>query len=503
MKQITFFRIASCVFLFSLLFGKGRGWAQAPDSIIIKKISDEIFTSGQVYKNEEYICKKIGARLTGSEGAEKAVKWTYDLMKSYGFDTVYLQEVMVPHWVRGEKELGKILLPPQSPEGGIKTNNTNVIPPSEGGGAVNIVALGGSIATAKEGLTAEVIEVNDFDELKKLGKEKVSGKIVFYNHPFDVKMIMPFSMYGEAGKYRYIGAAEASRYGAVGSIVRSMTNYVDDYPHTGAMAYNDTFPKIPACAISTKDAEQLSEALKKDSKLKFYMKMNCQTLSDVKSYNVIGELRGTEHPEEIIVVGGHLDSWDLAEGAHDDGAGCMQSIEVLRVLKKIGVKPKRTIRAVMFMNEENGLKGGKAYADAPLPPKGGEKKKASDLIIPPSGGGGAVTHHILAMESDAGGFTPRGFTMSMPEDKKAAILKWKDYFFPYGAYDFTRKGGGADISPLEKQGVPVMELSPDNQRYFIIHHTGRDTFEQVNERELELGAIVMTMMIYLVSEYGL
>ncbi|HEY4797689.1 MAG TPA: M28 family peptidase, partial [Bacteroidia bacterium] len=232
---------------------------------------------------------------------------------------------------------------------------------------------------------------------------------------------------------------------------------------------------------STKDAERLSEELKKDSHLKFFMKMNCQSFADVKSYNVIGEMKGTEHPEEIIVVGGHLDSWDLAEGASDDGTGAVQSIEVLRVLKKIGVKPKRTIRAVMFMNEENGLKGGKEYG---LQAKNKNEK------------------HILAMESDAGGFTPRGFTMSMSEEKKEKIKKWKDYFFPYGVYDFTRKGGGADISPLEKQGVPVMELSPDNQRYFIIHHTSQDTFEQVNKRELELGSIVMTMMIYLVSQYG-
>jgi len=440
-------------------------FAQTPDSVVIKKISDEIFVSGQIYKNEEYLCKKIGARLSGSANAEKAVQWTYNLMKSYGFDTVYLQDVMVSHWVRGEKEVGKVI-------------GQN----SKEGATVDIIALGGSIATPKDGMAAEIVEVKDFDELKKLGEKGVKGKIVFYNHPFDVKMIMPFQMYGEAAKYRFNGPSEAARYGAVASIVRSMTNYVDDFPHTGAMGYNDSLPKIPACAISTQDAEWLSEALKKDNKSKFFLKMNCESLPDVKSYNVISEIRGSEHPEEIIVVGGHLDSWDLAEGASDDGTGVMQSIEVLRVMKKIGVKPKRTIRAVLFMNEENGLKGGKEYGEQV------QKKKEK---------------HILAMESDAGGFTPRGFTMTMPEDKKEKIRKWKDYFYPYGAYDFTRKGGGADISPLEKQGVPVMELSPDNQRYFIIHHTSRDTFEQVNERELEMGAIVMTMMVYLVSEYGL
>ena len=439
-------------------------YGQTPDSVVIKKISDEIFTSGQCYKNEEYLCKKIGARLTGSANAEKAVKWTHDLMKSYGFDTVYLQEVMVPHWVRGEKETAKVI-------------GQN----SKDGMDVDIVALGGSVATPKEGLTAEVVEVKNFDELKKLGKEKIAGKIVFYNHPFDVTMIHPFSMYGEAGKYRSKGASEAARYGAVGSVVRSMTNYVNDDPHTGAQNYNDSLPKIPCCAISTLDADYLSAALQKDPKAKFFFRMSCETLPDVKSYNVIGEIKGSEHPEEIITVGGHLDSWDLAEGASDDGTGVMQSIEVLRTLHAIGVKPKRTLRAVMFMNEENGLRGGKEYA------KQAELKKEK---------------HIMALESDGGGFTPRGISMTCTEEQRKKIRSWKDYFLKYDTYDFDGQGGGADISPLEKMNVPVMELRPDGQRYFIIHHTKSDTFEQVNKRELEMGAIVMTMMVYLVSEYG-
>ncbi|MBI4929749.1 MAG: M20/M25/M40 family metallo-hydrolase [Bacteroidetes bacterium] len=457
MKQITLFVTFSLSYFLT--------FSQTPDSVVIKKISDEIFVSGECYRNVEYLSKKIGSRLSGSSGAEKAVQWTFEKMKSYGFDTVYLQEVMVPHWVRGEKEKAKVV-----------SQN------SKAETEVDIVALGGSIATPKEGLTAEIVEVKDFDELKKLGEKGVKGKIVFYNHPFDVKMIIPFQMYGEAGKYRFIGASEAARYGAVGSVVRSMTNYIDDYPHTGAMGYNDSLLKIPACAISTLDAEWLSQELKKDGKAKFFMKMNCQTLPDVKSYNVIGEMRGSEHPEEIITVGGHLDSWDLAEGASDDGTGVMQSLEAVRVLKQIGIKPKHTIRAVMFMNEENGGKGGEEYAKQALLKK--EK-------------------HICALESDAGGFTPRGITLSMTDEKKAAVQKWKDYFLPYGAYDFSHKGGGSDIGPLGKQNCPLMGLSPDNQRYFIIHHTARDTFEQVNKRELELGAIVMTMMVYLVSEYGL
>lgn len=459
-KQITSFAVAFLSTVYCSL-----STAQNADSLMIKKISDEIFVSGECYKNLGYLCKKIGSRLTASAGAEKAVTWTHDLMKGYGFDKVYLQEVMVPHWVRGEKEIAKAI----NTSNGTQTE-------------VAVTALGGSVATPDKGMRAEIIEVKDFEALKKLGKEKVKGKIVFYNHPFDITMISPFDMYGEAAKYRSSGAIEAAKLGAVASVTRSMTNYINKYPNTGGMRYIDTIPKIPACAISTQDAEWISAEIKKGGKIMFYLKMSCQTLPDVKSYNVIGEITGSQFPDEIIDIGGHLDSWDLAEGAHDDGAGVMQSIEVLRVLKKIGYKPKRTIRAVMFMNEENGLKGALEYA------KQAELKKEK---------------HILAIESDAGGFTPRGFDMSMSEERKTKVRGWISYFQNYGAWDFTQTGGGADIGPLGKLGTPLMGFSPDSQRYFLIHHTALDTFEQVNKRELEMGAIVMTMMVYFVSEYGL
>ena len=458
MKLILFSRSLLLIAVF------GLSAVQAQDSVVVKKIADEIFANGRCYTDLEYLCKKIGSRLSASEGAEKAVKWTADLMRTYGFDTVYLQKVMVPHWERGAKESALV-----QGRSGIEKK-------------VNVVALGGSIPTPSGGLKGDVIEVKDFEQLKSFGEEKIKGKIVFFNYPFDVKKIIPFDMYGSAARYRTSGAAEAARYGAIASVTRSMTNYITERPNTGAMHYNDSLPKIPACAISTSDADWLSGILHKDGRAEMRLEMNCSTKDDAVSYNVIGELHGSEKPDEIIVVGGHLDSWDLAEGAHDDGTGCMQSIEVLRTMKAIGIKPKRTIRAVMFMNEENGLKGGIEYAN-----------QAALL----------KENHILALESDAGGFTPRGFTMSMDEKKKERIQKWKDYFVPYGAYDFYKKGGGADISPLGKQGVPTMGFSPDNQRYFVIHHTEKDVFEEVNERELKLGAIVMTMMVYFVSEYGL
>ncbi|MBI2967858.1 MAG: M20/M25/M40 family metallo-hydrolase [Bacteroidetes bacterium] len=445
--------------------------AQVPDSDAVKKISDEIFLNGHCYRNLEFLCKKAGPRLSGSLQAQKAVEICRNLMANYGFDTVYLQEVMVPHWERGKKERGKIV--PAKGEGKILEKGRKL--------DVTICALGGSIGTPEKGMAAGVVEVKNFEELKNLGREKVAGKIVFFNRPFDLAKFTTFEMYGGAVDQRSRGAIEAARFGAVGAICRSMTPAIDDFPHTGAMHYEDSIQQIPFCAISTKDAELLSALLKKSSKLKFFMKMNCRTLPDVKSWNVIGEIRGSQFPDEIIAVGGHLDSWDLGEGAHDDGAGCMQAIEILRCFKALGLKPKRTIRAVMWMNEENGLRGGEEYA------KRARQKNEK---------------HILAIESDAGGFTPRGFSMTMPEDKKAKILLWKDIFYPYGVYDFSRKGGGADIGPLERQGVPVMGLLPDSQRYFDYHHAATDIFENVNKRELELGAVTMAIMVWMVAEHG-
>jgi hypothetical protein len=291
-----------------------------------------------------------------------------------------------------------------------------------------------------------------------------------------------FRSYGEAGQFRGRGPGMAAKYGAVGVMVRSLASNIDDYPHTGATTYNDSFPKIPAIAVSTRHAEYVSNELKKKKGLQLYFRTACEMLPDVKSYNVIGELRGTEFADEIITVGGHLDSWDLAEGAHDDGAGCVQSMEIIRVYKTLGIKPKRTIRVVMFMNEENGLRGGRKYADI---------AKAENK------------QHVFALESDAGGFTPRGFGFSAGGEKLERLQKWLPLFMPYGVYKFTEGGGGADIGPLRPLGTLLCGLQPDSQRYFDYHHAGNDTFEMVNKRELELGAMNMVMLLYLVDQYGL
>lgn len=441
------------------------GLSQSTDETTIRQIFNKALSEGKSYQMLDYLGNKIGARLSGSPGAAAAVEWSRHTMEDLGFDSVWLQPVMVPHWVRGQKEVGRIL-------------NSKKMGTVE----VNVCALGGSIGTGPEGISAGIIEVKSFQELAQLGTKNVQGKIVFFNRPMDPNQINTFAAYGGAVEQRGGGASEAAKYGAVGALVRSMGSNVDDVPHTGGMRYAPNVAKIPALAISTRHAELLSKLLKDDKSLQFYMESHCEILEDAPSYNVVGELRGGEYKDEIIVVGGHLDSWDLAQGAHDDGTGCVQSIEVLRILSTMGYKPKRTIRAVMFMNEENGLRGGLKYAEE------AQKKKEK---------------HIAAIESDRGGFTPRGFTISAEEAARKRIQAWKPLLEPYGLSDFSQEGGGADIGPLANQGTALIGFLPDSQRYFDYHHTAIDTFDKVNKRELELGAASMASMVYLLDKYGL
>jgi len=447
---------------FPLLFA-GSAFAQNKDSVMFRAIANEVLLHGKCYSWLDYLSNKIGGRLTGSPQAAAAVEYTYQLMESIGPDTVYKQECMVPHWVRGAKETAKILTT------------------QSGEYAVNICALGGSVATPVGGITANVIEVDSLGELKLLGKAGLEGKIVFFNGAFDETEISTFAAYGKAVVQRWYGPSMAAKYGAIGTVVRSMTNTLDDYPHTGSMGYKDSLPKVPCCAISTIGAELLNKELKVDPAARFHFEMSCKTLPDEKSYNVVGEIRGTEHPDEYITIGGHLDSWDQGQGSQDDGAGIMQTMEVLRTFKALGIKPKRTIRFVMFMNEENGTRGANKYAEL------------------------ARLHHenqIAAIESDAGGYTPRGFGVDGTSEKKKKVIGWKNLFLPYGIYDFSSTESGTDVEPLQKQGTLLLGLMPDSQRYFDIHHTAADTFDKVNKRELELGAAGMAMMTYMLAEYG-
>jgi carboxypeptidase Q len=457
MKKVYF--LFAAVLLFS-----SSSLAQNQDSITIKKIADDILTNGTVFENLRYLCKKIGPRLSGSANAQKAVLATARMLKEAGADTVYMQPCMVPQWVRGAKETGFIKLADNS-----KFN-------------LHLCAIGNTVGTAAAGLSAPVVEVKSMAELHQLGAAAIKDKIVFFNIEMNPTYINTFQAYGEDGAGRFMGPAEAARYGAVGAMVRSLASNVNDYPHTGVTRYNDSFPKIPAVCISTRDANWLSEQLKLKKVTTAYFKTDCKMLADAPSFNVIGEIWGTEFPGEIISVGGHLDSWDLAEGANDDGSGVTQSIEIIRALKANDIKPKRTIRAVMFMNEENGGRGGEAYLQNAL-----QKNE----------------HHIFALESDEGGFSPRGFSLEMTAEKEQKIKQWLPLFYNYGVYFMETGGSGSDVGPLLKTGAALAGLSPDSQRYFDIHHAATDVFENVSERELKLGAVNMAALIWLVSEYGL
>ncbi len=452
------------IFFIALFLNTFALFSQTKDEKTIKEIYKSALTNSRCYSWLDYLSNSIGGRLSGSTNAEKAVQYTKSELETLGFDRVYLQELMVPKWVRGEKEVAYIL------DHKSKIN-------------VPICALGNSIATPKNGITAEVIEVNGVKELADLG-DKIKGKIVFFNRPLEQENINTFQSYSNCVDQRYAGAKEASKYGAVATIVRSMNMRLDDFPHTGNQSYGD-IPKenyIPTAAISTNAAELLSKTLKTNPNLKFYLKQSCQKMDDVLSYNVIGEINGSEHPENIMVVGGHLDSWDLADGSHDDGAGVVQSMEVANIFKNLGYKPKNTLRVVLFMNEENGGKGGRKYEEVAQANK---------------------ENHIFALESDSGGFSPRGFSLECDEANFNKITAWKNLFEPYLIHSFRKGHSGSDIEPLTSNPIVKAGLQPDSQRYFDYHHAANDTFDAVNKRELELGAATMASLLYLIDQNGI
>lgn len=437
------------------------------DAFFIKKIYNAALTEGASYDWLYEMSTKIGGRLSGSPQAAAAVEYTRQELEDLGVDTVYLQACLVPHWVRGDKEQVRIV-------------NSNAV----GSVELNAVALGNSIATGKHGITAEIVEVQSLDELESLGKAGLEGKIIFFNRPMDPTQINTFSAYGGAVDQRYAGPQKAAKYGAVAALVRSMTTRLDDIPHTGSTAYDPDGQNIPAVSVSTNHAELLSDLLETET-VQVHIKTSCENLAPKPSHNVIAEIRGREFPDEIILVGGHLDSWDLGQGAHDDGAGCVQSMDVLQLIKRVGYQPKRTIRCVLFMNEENGQAGAQAYS------------KASDEN---------QEFHLAAIESDRGGFTPRGFTADGDEDiftkRYQKVTAWLPLLEPYGL-GFEKGGSGADIRYLKSQKGLLFGFKPDSQRYFDYHHTDIDRIDAVNKRELELGTAAMSSLVYLIDKYGL
>ncbi len=472
-------RILTCLVLFILL-PMSSSWAQRkPDPVkddpeLVKILEDvrgyrtrvrnmirNSLKRGQAYEHLREMCQKVPKRVSGSPGAAAAVIWARQLMNRLGFDNVHLEEVMVPHWEAGTNPSLKV-----------------VVPAHAAAMPLPFISLGGSVPTPAEGITAEVLEVQSIGELRGLG-EKAKGRIVFFNRPMDMTLLSTGQAYGGAVRQRTRGAAEAGKLGAVAVIVRSVSSLRDDAPHTGAMSYEEGVRKIPAGAVSMLGADRLSALLKAHKSVKVTLKLDSAWYEDELSYNVIGELRGREKPEEIVLLGAHLDAWDAGDGAHDDGAGCMHVVEALRLIKEMGFKPRRTLRCVLFMNEENGLRGARAYYKA--------HKDEMD-------------RHVLALESDSGGFTPRGFTTDAHPRARRILQEISWLLVNAGAGQVVSGHTGADISPMRASGVVGVGFRPDGHRYFDLHHSRHDVFASVNERELELGAACIASLVYIVAD---
>ncbi|TRZ64977.1 peptidase M28 family protein [bacterium] len=452
---ICFFLITQCLI---------PAFGQVSDSAVVRNIYSAALLNDAAYNNLKYLCKNIGGRIAGSPESLKAVEWGKRILEEIGLDNVYLQETKVRNWIRGEKETGRIYSG--------KSGNKDIW----------VSALGTSVGTGINGIKAKVVEVKSLDTLRILGETNISGKIVFFNRPTDQRNINTGSAYGGAADQRVRGAIEASKFGAVGVIIRSLSTAFDEYPHTGIMRYADTIKKIPAFSTGTSNADLLSRMIKDDSNIELFLKSECKENDEVKSYNVVAEIMGTEFPEEIILIGGHLDAWDTCEGAHDDGTGVIHCYEVLRLFKQLGIKPRHTIRAVFFMDEEIAQRGARTYA---------ETVKAKN------------EKHIAAIESDAGGFLPLGFSCEISDDKLMKMQQWKSLLQPYGIFFIEKGWSGVDISFLKEQDFPLMELVTNSQRYFDYHHSPADVFETVNRRELQLGSASIASLVYLIDKYGL
>jgi hypothetical protein len=432
-----------------------------PDSVWneFRTLRDKLVAEGmrdcRSYGLLEELVRVAPHRLSGSAGAERAVSLTASMMRRLGFERVRVESLLVPRWERGPVEEAILL----DKDGA-------------GGMALSVCALGGSVGTSDTGVTGPVIEVCSLESVRSLG-ERARGAVIFYNRPMDPTLLNTFQAYGGAVDQRSGGAIEAARAGAAGVLVRSVTTADDDAPHTGSMSYADGVPRIPALAVSTVDADSLSRLLASGRGVRVRMRLSARTLPDVPSGNVLGEIVGSERPEEVVVIGGHLDAWDKGHGAHDDGVGCMQAIEAVHLLRRVGFAPRRTVRAVMFMNEENGLRGGRAYASAPAR---------------------AAEHHAAAIEADRGGFAPRALSVDADSAAVLRVARWRELFSILGVDRIVRGGSGVDISPLVSRGVPGIGLVVEEHRYFDHHHSDNDTINSVHPRELEAGAVVLSLL---------
>jgi hypothetical protein len=402
----------------------------------------------------------IGPRLVGSAQSKRAIRWAEQRMKELGLENVHLQEVEVPRWERGNAEV--------------------VGPKALRGQRLRVAALGGSVATPRGGIRAPVVEVHSLEEVRARDQD-VRGKIVFFNRPMEADLVDTFAAYGRAVDQRVLGPAEAGKAGAVAAIVRSVTTKADNVPHVGTLRYDDQSPRVPALAVGVHDAHRLAAWLRAYGQVELELRLSCRDLGRTLSYNVIGELRGRELPDELVVVGGHFDSWDQGEGCHDDGAGCIQALEVLELLKRMGIRPRRTVRAVFFINEEFGLDGARVYAE--------QAARSSE-------------YHLAAIESDRGAFSPRGFYVDAADSVVARMQEWLP-LLNRALIEWVRKGGsGADIAQI-KGARALIGYVPDVQRYFDYHHSANDVFAAVHPREFELGVAAMAILVYLIAEEGL
>jgi carboxypeptidase Q len=450
---------------FLILFVSNLTFGQDEDINYIQKIHQDALGNGTSYSALTTLCTQFPGRIAGSDNYRGAAQYTENVLSKIPSVRTRQQACSADYWVRGNQE--DVYM----------TNNAGELI------SLKSLSLGNSVATPPSGLMADVIEVKSLEEVEQLG-DAISGKVVFFNRPMDPTKLRTFTAYGGAVDQRVYGPSRVAKYGGVAALVRSMTTLNDDFPHTGVTIYEDSLSKVPGIAISTNDANRLSEAIKSRG-VKVFINTNCHSEGPKSAPTVIAEIKGSEYPDEIILIGGHLDAWDIGQGAHDDGAGCVQSMEVLQIFNRIGYKPKRTIRCVLFSNEENGLAGGKTYAE--------ESNKKKEF-------------HLAALESDSGGFTPRGFSFeadtSVFKQYYKAVSKWLPMMEPYGLH-FEMGGSGADISPLKSQKGLLIGLRPDSQRYFDYHHTSKDTIDAVNQRELELGAAAMASLVYLIDKYGI
>lgn len=434
-------------------------FSQDPDEKVIRQIFDNVLLSDEAYQNLAYLCEHASGRLLGSDESVIAVNYMRDYFEKLGADTVFLQEFKTPAWKCYHTAVR------------ILSDNTEI--------KLRADALGPSPATSKEGLIANVLEVQGLEDLKSLDAGMIKDKIVFFNRPVDMKHVNTFRIYGSAVDQRSRGPALAAELGASGVLVRSVGTRIDTFPHTGSTRFNDK--KIPCAAISTIDADILSRALKDDANLQVKMIIDAEDIEEITSFNLIADIRGSEYPDEYIVVGGHIDAWFNSPGAHDDGIGCVQSADVMRIFIELGLENKRTIRAIMFMDEELYQSGGAAYA------RYSEENEITNF---------------LALEADAGGFTPEGFMVDAPDQIVAIISDYQSLLEPYGIHYISKGGSGVDIGPLKKHGVPLMGYRTDSQRYMDLHHSAYDTFDKVHIRELQLGAGCMAAILYLADKYG-